>query len=223
VESWKRNRTSQHSSDAQLQWEAHVVEYVNFLWAQTKNRTMETQSSYLSKDIPLLGPRFVPPSHQQLEKRQYTITVSPTTAYIKPINIVHPFYYPTLTNCPKCKSTNTLWEGWTGTGAREVHGLYLEETALGFQLRCKTCEKRTTEGRNSFCYATTNPIFWQDCEHWQVPRQSFLHSENMYDKLTSGSRWDPSLLQKMRNHTGVARPRDRDAAIVNVGRDCREY
>jgi hypothetical protein len=157
----------------QLEWEAHVVEYVNFLWGRTKvhgGAGKEIAAPYLSKDIPLMGPQFVHPSYLQLERRQYAGGPSPATAYIKPINVVHPFYYPTLTRCPKCKSKDVLWEGWTGTGSREVHGLNREEMAIGYQLRCKSCENRVGSERAGYCYATTNPVFWQEYEHWQIPR-----------------------------------------------------
>jgi hypothetical protein len=111
------------------------VEYVNFLWSKTKlpsSARKETTQAYLPKDIPIMGPRFIPLSYSLLERRQYGTNLGPETTYIKPINIVHPFFYPALAKCPQCNSEDTAWEGWTGTGSRDVHGLVCEEMALGF-------------------------------------------------------------------------------------------
>jgi hypothetical protein len=181
VDSWKKGRTTQHYLDTQLQWEASVVEYVNFLWDCTRvnrDRGKETGSTYLPRDIPLLGPRFVPPSYPQLERRQYAASgLTPDMAYVKPITIVHPFYYPSLTICPKCQSKDSKdisWKGWTSTGSREVHGVQREETAMGYQLQCRACEisvSTKTAEQKGYCYATTNPVFWQNWEYWQIPRR----------------------------------------------------
>jgi hypothetical protein len=109
--------------------------------------------------------------------------------YLRPLNVVHPFYYPSLARCPQCCGTNIVWEGWTGTGARDVHGVKLEEAALGCQLRCKDCKEMRQENRDSqmapesdddseaeqgavgYCFATTNVSFWGKQEHWQIPRE----------------------------------------------------
>src|ERR1700722_7128371 len=161
-----------------MQWEANVIEYVNFLWDRTRvNRGggKETAVTHLPKDILIMGPRFVPPSYPQLERRQYAAAnLSPAMAYIKPINVVHPFYYPALTICPKCQSKEVLWKGWTSTGSREGHGIKREETAIGYQLQCKECAGESRDEQQGFCYATTNPAFWQNWEYWQIPRQSHL-------------------------------------------------
>jgi hypothetical protein len=147
------------------------VEYVNFLWNKTKLPGKDGARAYLAKDIPILGPRFIPPSFSLLERRQYGVNSGPETTYIKPFNVVHPFFYPTLEKCPQCHLEDTTWDGWTGTGSREVHGLFREETALGFQLRCKACENTISDSHKSFCFATTNSTFWQHWEHWQIPSQ----------------------------------------------------
>src|ERR1700722_1872184 len=155
---------TQHSPDVQLEWEANVVEYVGFLWDQIKvhgNAGKDMAAvRYLPKDIPLMGPLFVPPSYFQLKRRQHVASLSPESAYIKAINVVHPFYYPTLTTCPKCKSKDILWNGWTGMGACKVHGIRKEERAIGYQLWCRACEL-LGDGAG-YCYVTTNPTFWQD-------------------------------------------------------------
>lgn len=151
VEVWSNLPESRKSprSRHQLEWESHVVEYVSFIWEKTRPRKKGDSPAKLSLDIPLLGPRFVPPSYLHLQRRSGAYDVDPETQYLKPVNIIHPFYYPELACCPQCQSTGTdvTWEGWTGTGARELHGIFQEEVALGLQLRCNTCKsKKTTNG-----------------------------------------------------------------------------
>lgn len=92
--------------------------------------------------------------------------------YMKPLNVVHQFFYPELAKCPRCLSTDVTWDGWTGQGSRDVHGINQEETAIGYQLRCKICkESKDKSASSTHCVATTNPEFWENWEHWQVPRE----------------------------------------------------
>jgi hypothetical protein len=70
-----------------------------------------------------------------------------------------------------------IWDGWTTSGHRELHGVQEEETVIGYQLICKPCEAQfsRTKGssdKGSFCFATTNPIFWKNWEHWAIPCES---------------------------------------------------
>ena len=123
----------------QLEWESQVVEYVNFIWDKTRPRKKGNAPARLGTDVPLLGPRFIPPSYLHLRKQAGVLDVKPDMQYLKPVNIVHPFYYPELACCPQCQSTEVTWEGWTGTGARELHGVVQDEVALGLQLRCNAC------------------------------------------------------------------------------------
>ncbi|KAL6300463.1 hypothetical protein BKA93DRAFT_819423 [Sparassis latifolia] len=109
--SWKRKHETQSQVTGQLEWEAHVVEYV-----------------------PLLGPQFLPPSYEQYKKCNSMPNIVPEIAYLKPVNVIHPFYFPELARCPQCNSDDVKWTGWTTTGHRE--------TALGFQLRCQECAKK---------------------------------------------------------------------------------
>ena len=123
-----------------------------------------------------MGPRFLPPTYTQIRKRNVTPVYQPTTAYLKPLNIIHPVYFDNISQCPKCDSTNTHWDGWTTTGHRDLHGVREEETALGYQLNCKDCESQhrdshTKGGKDSYCFATTNVLFWEKWEHWAIPRQ----------------------------------------------------
>ncbi|KAM6489712.1 hypothetical protein JOM56_014735, partial [Amanita muscaria] len=156
---------------AQLEWEAAIVQYVNFVHDTTRARPKKSAVSLprLSNEIPLLGPRFLPPSYLHARKRPGNAPIEPELMYLRPLNVVHPFYYPSLARCPQCCGTNILWEGWTGTGARDVHGVKLEEAALGCQLRCKDCKGQGAGG--GYCFATTNVLFWGKYEHWQIPRE----------------------------------------------------
>jgi hypothetical protein len=175
VNLWKKCRGSHSAtSDAQLEWESCVVEYVNFVHGQTRihgNTNKAAQPKPLPKEIPLLGPRFIPPTYQQIERRHAAPIIEPESAYLKPLHIVHPFYYPRLARCPQCTSVEVIWEGWTTTGSRDVHGVHEDEKALGFQMRCKKCEQLGTAKGHRFCVATTNPSFWIKWEHWELPSQ----------------------------------------------------
>jgi len=184
VEGWKKKQNPP-SSDAQLEWESNIVEYVNYMYGQVKihgNATRDTRPKPLSKEIPLLGPLFCPPSYMHIQRRCSAPVFNPECAYLQPLNIIHPFYYPGLARCPQCDSGAILWEGWTTTGARDVHGVHVEERALGFQLRCKDCEETGTSKGDEmgkgpkFCVATTNAVFWAKWEHWEVPSLSTVSS-----------------------------------------------
>jgi hypothetical protein len=125
----------------QLEWEAEIIEYVNFVWQKTRPQSKRDEAKGLPQDVPLLGPCFIPPNYLHTRKRSGAVTISPETQYLKALNILHPFYYPELAQCPQCHSRDDVcWDGWTGTGARELHGIATEEAALGLQLRCNACK-----------------------------------------------------------------------------------
>ena len=181
VEGWKKHRTAQSDDPEQLTWAANVVQYVNYVHKVTTVRggpKDRKAAPVLRKKVPLLSPRFLPPSYLHIQKRSVTPNVLPTSAYLKPLHIVHPFYYPDLTKCPQCDSENVLWDGWTTGGHREVHGVSREETALGYQLKCHVCRDSTERG--SYCVATTNAKFWEKKELWEVPRKCTYECENLY-------------------------------------------
>jgi hypothetical protein len=184
LNAWLKSRgtgtRTQSSSVPQLEWEANIVEYVAFVYKHTKhqrNTKKDGPAPSLPKDIPFLGPRFLPPSYLHSQKRYPTPVSQPQTAYLKPLNIIHPFYYDHLNKCPQCNSLDVHWDGWTTSGHRDLHGLCEEETALGYQLICKQCKdkysgaKEDASGNHGgFCFATTNPLFWKNWEHWAIPR-----------------------------------------------------
>ena len=145
VEKWKNLPSNKVCERPlfQLEWEAEVVEYVTLLWNAIRCRSpRSTATKSLSYDIPIIGPRFVPPSYLHSQLRPGSVNVKPETRYLKPINIIHPMYYPELASCPQCGSHDRVtWEGWTTTGARELYGVAQEETALGLQMRCENCKQ----------------------------------------------------------------------------------
>ncbi|KAG2085011.1 uncharacterized protein F5147DRAFT_782255 [Suillus discolor] len=185
VSTWNEARSHMNNPrpQFQLQWESEIVEYVQFLWEKTRTRSKKGEPSKLGVNVPLLGPRFLPPSYLHVQKRSGGGAIEPTTQYLKPLNIVHPFYYPQLGQCPRCGSDkDTAWEGWTSKGARELHGLFCEEAALGTQLRCNRCKESSkaktrgdtasgmVAGIEGYCFATTSAMYWKGWEHWRIPR-----------------------------------------------------
>ena len=84
------------------------------------------------------------------------------------------------------------WKGWTGTGARDIHGIFQEEVAFGLQLRCPTyktlkdatekpcaseqsgeaeVDTNTAARELGYCFVTTNATYWKSWEHWKIPRK----------------------------------------------------
>ncbi|KAJ7676042.1 hypothetical protein DFH06DRAFT_1466749 [Mycena polygramma] len=172
LQKWLEHRDTQSKYEPQLRWEANVVEYVTFLKNETKPKTGKkstTGPQQLKPGIPIYGPKFFPPS--LTDTRLRADKIKPDTAYLRPTNIIHPVYYPTLAKCPECGSTDISWDSWNATGSREVHGLKREETALGYQLRHEACLGASggTVIKNR-CFATTNQAFWKNWQHWEVPR-----------------------------------------------------
>ncbi|KAF9475046.1 hypothetical protein BDN70DRAFT_814699 [Pholiota conissans] len=157
----------------QLEWESAIVEYTTYLYKKVAVHGNASASNkaiprVISKDIPLLGPKFSPPSFLHVLWRDAAPIITPETAYMSPLTVVHPVFYPTeFTECPGCGSKNFRWDGWTSTGARSVHGIRADERAIGFQLRCKDCEE--TKAPGGHCFATTNTVFWDKWNHWRIP------------------------------------------------------
>jgi hypothetical protein len=127
----------------QLEWEAEVVKYVNLIWNTTQCHSSKAAAAKtLGYDAPILGPCFVLPTYLHLRLQPGQSSIKPDIQYIKPINIIHPLYYPELARCPQCQSCgDTTWEGWATTGACELHGISHKETALGLQLYCDACKR----------------------------------------------------------------------------------
>ncbi|KAJ3747522.1 hypothetical protein DFH05DRAFT_1600845, partial [Lentinula detonsa] len=158
----------------QLVFEANVVAYVTHLSSLVSTKKKGAPLGRLPDSVPIYGPRFSPPTLNNALKRDPSgASITPALLYIKPVNVVHPFYYPNEMNkCPRCHSVDFKWNGWTGDGSRDVHGVAFEETAIGTQLRCHTCKHNKDNDGNSMphCFATTSNLFWDQVPHWELPR-----------------------------------------------------
>ncbi|KAF8423455.1 hypothetical protein L210DRAFT_3422835, partial [Boletus edulis BED1] len=202
---------------AQLKWEAEVVEYVTSLWNATRCRSQKaTKTKTLGFDVPILGPRFVPPTYLHSRLRPGPTNIQPDVQYLKPINIIHPLYYPELAKCPQCSSCDDVsWEGWTTTGSRELHGVSHEETALGLQLRCNTASSEPNLQLNNkgegdtkdggYCFALTSHVFWKGWNHWEIPGRSMISLSSV--PLNKCGRGDTYLLQALCADSRVVQPR----------------
>ncbi|EIW51484.1 uncharacterized protein TRAVEDRAFT_137338, partial [Trametes versicolor FP-101664 SS1] len=172
---WQERRPAQSQYVPQLEWAVHVVEYVVWVYNMTKSNT---GLGPLRAEVPLLGPRFLPPGYLHAQRRHSMPDINPETSYLKALTIIHPFYFDDLARCPWCDATgeDVSWGGWTSTGHCEVHGVDREETALGYQLRCLRCsgapsnqKKPSKNGEGTHCFTATNHTFWEHREHWQIP------------------------------------------------------
>lgn len=141
-----------------------------------KKKVVRSHWKQVPPDVPILGPFFTPPTYTSILRRKQWAPIEPNVYYIRPLTIIHPFYYPNLLKCPHCGSTDPKdvhWGQWTATGPRGVHGLRREEMAFGIQLRCTGCSELLPSGkRRARCFATTNCKFWEKWEYWEIPRQS---------------------------------------------------
>ncbi|KAJ7591983.1 hypothetical protein C8J56DRAFT_781267 [Mycena floridula] len=175
--SWHKQVDNAAFSEDQLKWEAEVVEYVNHVYSRVTVHGNATGVKAIPPDLPLavpfLGPRFIAPSYNHIRKRSRAAHVRPI--YLISINIVHPLYYPELVLCPQCGDTkDTNWTGgWTGSGARHVHGLHRDERALGYQVRCPGCQVNPSV--KSHCFVLTSDKYWEKWQHWKIPSTS-VHS-----------------------------------------------
>ena len=183
----------------QYEWEAEIIEYVNYISDKTRVRSAKALTQpHLDSKIPLLGPHFVPPCYlHALRRNQLEPAVNPETLYLKPLRVIHPFYYSELARCPRCNRTDSIrWDGWTGTGPRDVHSMFVDEGAIGTQLRCENCKmdpkskkggQQQSSGEHDeeedsrtqlkgHCFATTNQEFWRNWAHWSIPSKCWhLH------------------------------------------------
>ncbi|KAI0704823.1 hypothetical protein C8Q76DRAFT_568081, partial [Earliella scabrosa] len=170
---WDKHRGTQSRYLPQLEWEAHICEYVSFL----NTFTSTSKPRAVPPKLQILGPRFIPPTYLHVQRRATIPDIVPDTAYLKPLNVVHPFYYPDIESCPQCDATGTILEpnGWNPKGHREVHGVMREETAIGIQYRCNRCKAKYGKGAagggedGSYCFVTTGQEFWAKREHWELP------------------------------------------------------
>ncbi|EJD40175.1 hypothetical protein AURDEDRAFT_170755 [Auricularia subglabra TFB-10046 SS5] len=157
-------------SDMQLRWMAEVVEYVNHVHSRTRvhGNAKSVNRPVLSDTIPLLGPRFVPPPPALVSSRRAAGELKPDAWYLRPLNIVHEFFFPDLRTCRVCGAgeSRTSFEGWASSVPRRVHGVTMEEFALGQQLKCQQCRDR---GNKPHSYALTSDAFWKAVSFDDVP------------------------------------------------------
>ena len=177
-----RRRGHQSTYWPQLHFVANVVVYVKHLQkltARAPNAKSDAPKP-LSESVPLFGPRFIPPNALwESSKRGPAADVTPESLYLKPVTVIHPFYFRGLCHCPNDLSTEPSerhdfkWDGWTTMGPQEVHGVWHEEMAIGLQLRCFTCrEAENGSAEDQHCFASTSAAFWRDVQHWEIPRKS---------------------------------------------------
>lgn len=169
VKTWTGKKQPSDVNIDQLEWSAHVVQYVTYIYDLVqvhKNSKNKSTIKLVPKETPLLGPHFSPPSYIHRHLREALPTITPTPMYLRPLHVIHPLFYPNIgRSCPACDAEDVRWHGWTNTGPREVHGVQQEEMAIGYQLRCDSCNR---QGRKH-CLATTSREFWDRQEHWQIP------------------------------------------------------
>ncbi|KAJ3477525.1 hypothetical protein NLI96_g10403 [Meripilus lineatus] len=179
VEKWTKARESsdQPIVHDQLVFAAQVVQYMNYIThlpsaGKSFPNADKTIPITLPANIPLYGPRFIPPGYLDVQKRHASPDIKPKTAYLKPLHIIHPFYYPQLRACPRCGSEQVTLQGFTTTSYRLVHGVSFEETALGCQVRCRPCSdaRRLGDLEGPCNFATTNCLFWENWDPNAIPR-----------------------------------------------------
>ncbi|EJD33698.1 hypothetical protein AURDEDRAFT_177222 [Auricularia subglabra TFB-10046 SS5] len=157
-------------SDEQLHWAAEVLEYVNYVHLRSRvhGNAKGVNQPTLNAIIPLLGPHFVPPPPALSYARRAGVELKPESWYLRPLNVVHEFYYPSLRTCRVCGAdkTQTSSEGWASTVPRRVHGIGIEELAIGQQLKCQRCKGR---GSKQSTYALTSSAFWAVVSYADLP------------------------------------------------------
>jgi hypothetical protein len=166
------------------------VAYVNFLSDNigSSSKSKGSSTNLLPLNIPIYGPRFIPTPPLQFSFRSNAASIRPDHFHLKPITIMHPLYQllpSSVVACPGCRDRSTKpnlkMKGWASDGPRLVHGLKEEEFALGYKLRCDTCQalnqqksadkqaKEKDDDSSPASFHTTSPHYYQGVEHWQVP------------------------------------------------------
>ena len=86
-----------------MRFTSWAAEYVDFVWKKVrvhgnaKSVVNSAAPKRLEPNIPILGPRFVPPNHLHAQRRRGEgIDVNVDDYYLKALTIVHPFYSPEL-------------------------------------------------------------------------------------------------------------------------------
>ena len=204
---------------ANLTFVSHIRQYVDYLHHSTTNHGSSSKiaTPTLPLSVPLLGPRFLAPSPGSRSVRTKPTEISPEDFYIRPVNILHPFYLKDL-QCPGCverqassvaPESSTVPQpppepslkmvSWTAEGPRQVHGVFEEELAFGYQVMCSSCDAlnkcvrasgssggpghgdpKTRSAKVQTHWALTNRDFWKHIPHWKIPCKSHSCS-HFYD------------------------------------------
>ncbi|PIL35895.1 hypothetical protein GSI_01555 [Ganoderma sinense ZZ0214-1] len=188
-----REKERQSTYKPQLQFAACCCQYASFVANEIRNLKGEKCAhKKLNSKIPWLGPRFLPETYTSQKRRLVSPDVIPDLACLKPVTILHPYFFDELNICPRCGATgdDLSWGRWTTSGPRDVHGVYGEEQVIGVQMRCNKCkEARGNTGRRggrgkggggdddddddyddpSYCWGTASYQFWEGKEHWEIP------------------------------------------------------
>ncbi|KAI0682549.1 hypothetical protein BC835DRAFT_1311466 [Cytidiella melzeri] len=195
VKSWTLARQGHQSlREGQLRWEAHVVEYVNYISSnKSAVKTSQTKTGAAFKvpaGLPIWGPVFEPPTFSDILRRDPRAVlnratgkldkIKPDSAYLRRLTVVHPYYFKSLRRCPRNASHNIASDGWQSTGSREVHGISQEEAAIGYQIRCHDCKEEEKNGTSvTYCFALTNAEYWEELkqDYRTLPREipHFFH------------------------------------------------
>lgn len=155
----------------QHEFTAAILVYVDYLYSLTRVHANSTKirKEHIPDDIPVLGPRFLPPSPVLTAKyRSGVRNLSTAGFYLKAVTVVHPFYDSLAEDvgCPTCKNNGTVpsisWKSWARAGPRIVQGIDNTEFAIGYVMSCKTCTKQST---------STSYDYWKPIPHWKVPRK----------------------------------------------------
>jgi hypothetical protein len=67
---WMKHRSAQPEREQQLEWDANIVEYVQYVHKKTSihaGTQNGTAPPSLGKEVPILSPRFLPPTYLHLQ------------------------------------------------------------------------------------------------------------------------------------------------------------
>ncbi|KIO24054.1 hypothetical protein M407DRAFT_26496 [Tulasnella calospora MUT 4182] len=172
IDSWKSAKST--PSGHQMEFAAHVCQYVKFTYSKV------FANGKCDPNLPLYGPRFLPPSPSVLYRNPLSCSqILTRDFYLKPVTIIHELYWPSLLQCPTCTKAkrpepNLQRQGFTSEGPRTVHGIKEEEYVIGTKIRCQTCAS-LKEDRIQWSF--TSPEFWSSRTYWEIPCEvpHFLH------------------------------------------------
>src|SRR5258705_10217954 len=93
----------------QFKFIAHIAQYVKYI-TQLLGTLKRPGHDSLPDSVPLLGPRFLPPTPHLLSKHRKIPLMLPDAYYVCPITIIHPVFYPFSIHCPTCQRASDTSE-----------------------------------------------------------------------------------------------------------------